>query len=469
VSRIVHPRAIKTHLKHHGFRIVTPSAPLVRHWWGRINIELWDGVLPRPHSIVIRHDRKAWAYTSFPEEGKYALEVDAYPLTKKRFLEVLTHNKAGSIRGAARELNCGFTTIHNALERVTKNAAIFGFSPKHNLTQPVAPGQILKGASQLYRRGEPEPLLTWVKSREDSEQREAILKGMIEALKEEIPRVKAKNPMEAYNVDADLLTVYTVTDYHVGMYAWGKETGEDWDLKIAEDTLLMAANFLMHASPPAKECVINQLGDFQHFDSLEAVTPTNNHRLDAGTRLPKIIKVATKLIRAMVDMALEKHDKVTLVLKEGNHDIVSSIWFRVLFGVFYENEPRVKVIDDETPFTAFTHGNTFLGFHHGHLVKNANLPLLFAARYREMWGQTVRGYIHVGHRHHVEEKEHPGVKVIQHPTIAAPDAYNTRSGYLSEREMTSMTYHNKFGQVMRNTVTPEMLGLSSRPDHEAGA
>lgn len=91
MSRIVHPRAIKTHLKHHGFRIVTPSVPLVRHWWGRINFELWDGALPRPHAINIRHDRKAWAYTAFPEEGKYALEVDAYPLTKKRFIEVLTH------------------------------------------------------------------------------------------------------------------------------------------------------------------------------------------------------------------------------------------------------------------------------------------------------------------------------------------------------------------------------------------
>lgn len=370
----------------------------------------------------------------------------------------------GGIRPASRALGVSFATVYNALERVTKNAAVFGFAPQHDLTHAVAPGQRLKGASMLYRKGEPEPLLTWVKSREDAEQREAILKGMVEALKDEIPRAKAKPPLAAYDVDADLMTLYTVTDYHVGMYAWGKETGEDWDLKIAEDTLLQAASFLMHASPPAKTAVINQLGDFQHFDSLEAVTPTNNHRLDADTRLPKIIKVATRLIRAMVDMALEKHDKVILVLKEGNHDIVSSIWFRVLFGMFYENEPRVQVVDDETPFTAFNHGNTFLGFHHGHLVKNTNLPLLFAARYRKLWGQSVRGYIHVGHRHHVEEKEHPGVKVIQHPTIAAPDAYNTRSGYLSEREMTSMTYHKLFGQVMRNTVTPEMLGLATQAE-----
>jgi len=85
------------------------------------------------------------------------------------------------------------------------------------------------------------------------------------------------------------------------------------------------------------------------------------------------------------------------------------------------------------------------------------LPLLFASQYPAMWGLTKKRYAHAGHRHHTEEKEHPGMKVVQHPTLAARDAYAARGGWISEREATAMTYHIKYGLVARNTVTPEML------------
>ncbi len=47
--------------------------------------------------------------------------------------------------------------------------------------------------------------------------------------------------------------------------------------------------------------------------------------------------------------------------------------------------------------------------------------------------------------------------VIQHPTLAARDAYAARGGWIAERAITAITYHRDFGQVARNTVTPEML------------
>jgi hypothetical protein len=83
--------------------------------------------------------------------------------------------------------------------------------------------------------------------------------------------------------------------------------------------------------------------------------------------------------------------------------------------------------------------------------------MLFAATYPKMWGETTKRYCHTGHRHHVEEKEHNGMTVIQHPTIAARDAYAARGGWIADRAMTAITYHEKYGQVARTTVTPEML------------
>jgi hypothetical protein len=46
-----------------------------------------------------------------------------------------------------------------------------------------------------------------------------------------------------------LLTLYTFTDYHVGMLAWHKEGGADWDLAIAEDTGIKAMAALTPALP----------------------------------------------------------------------------------------------------------------------------------------------------------------------------------------------------------------------------
>lgn len=83
--------------------------------------------------------------------------------------------------------------------------------------------------------------------------------------------------------------------------------------------------------------------------------------------------------------------------------------------------------------------------------------MLFAAQFPQDWGATTRRYAHCGHRHHVEEKEHSGMTVIQHPTLAARDAYAARGGWIADRQVSAITYHSKFGQVARATVVPEML------------
>jgi hypothetical protein len=128
-----------------------------------------------------------------------------------------------------------------------------------------------------------------------------------------------------------------------------------------------------------------------------------------------------------------------------------------MFQALYENEPRIQVIDSELPYYVYQHGETMLAWHHGHLSKNNALPILFASQFPKVWGSTVKRYAHCGHRHHVEEKEHSGMTVIQHSTLAARDAYASRGGWMSERHVTSITYSDKYGQVARNTVTPEML------------
>jgi hypothetical protein len=129
-----------------------------------------------------------------------------------------------------------------------------------------------------------------------------------------------------------------------------------------------------------------------------------------------------------------------------------------MFALLYENEPRVTVIDSELPYYVIRHGLTMIGWHHGHLKKFSALPGVFAASFATDWGATTKRYIHTGHMHHRHEIEGSGVTLVQHPTLAARDAYAARGGWISERQVTAITYSARYGEVARNTVTPEMLG-----------
>lgn len=312
----------------------------------------------------------------------------------------------------------------------------------------------LKGVSTLYD-GEGNVKAQWVKTNLDHEAAEQAREAAVKAMCEAIPPVAPVPPPAA--CAADLCNLYTYSDFHLGMLAQEEEGGADWDLKIAERTLLSSFAAMVSQSPPAHTAIVNIQGDMLHSDGLLPVTPAHRHVLDQDGRFSRIVGVAIRSIRQLVTMALEKHQAVHLVICEGNHDEASSVWLRLMFQALYEAEPRVTVNASELPFYVFVWGETMLGFHHGHKVKNEQLPLLFAAQFPQEWGQTKRRAVHCGHRHHCDEKEYNGVTVVQHPTIAARDAYAARGGWIADRAVQSITYSKKYGQVGRVFVTPEML------------
>jgi hypothetical protein len=362
-------------------------------------------------------------------------------------------NEHGSHRKAAVALGIGHGTVSSALESVRLRAATRGYAPESDMTVVVPSPFVVKGTSTLYKDGVAK--LSWVKTKLDDQLKEQAIRAAYDAMADELPRL---TPIAKPLVTHDkLCNLYTITDFHMGMLANERESGADWDLKIAEATLIACFEQSIVSTPQASVAFINQLGDFLHSDGIMPVTPTSGHIVDQDGRFAKIVTVALRVLRRVIDIALMRHEKVVVLMAEGNHDITSSIWLRVMFKALYENEPRVQVIDSDLPYYHYQHGQTMLAFHHGHLSKNDSLPLLFASQFPKVWGNTTKRYCHTGHRHHVEEKEHGGMKVIQHATLSARDAYASRGGWISEREATAITYHTEFGQVARTTVTPEML------------
>jgi hypothetical protein len=257
------------------------------------------------------------------------------------------------------------------------------------------------------------------------------------------------------HTDKDLLSLITITDFHLGMYAWEAETGDDWDVNISKRVFLNAIADMIEAAPKAHTGFLCQLGDFLHFDGITAITPMSGHILDADTRYSKLVELTIEIMTQAVQMMLKKFGKVVVVQAEGNHDMSGSIWLRKhIKYVFKDN--RVEVIDNEFPYYAYLHGEILLGFHHGHKKKMAQLPKLFASepRFRKLWGQATQAYIHTGHMHHERVVEDMGAIVEQNPSLSTRDAYSARGGWVSARGAKVITYHTKLGEVHRTTVRP---------------
>jgi len=363
----------------------------------------------------------------------------------------------GNGRKAAEALGINNTTVYRSYQSLKRMAARRGYAPEGDMAHAVPDGFKVKGTSTLYDKNG-DVKIQWVKTNEDRERQLEIIQQVIASMSEEMPRFPAlPAPTETR---ADLLNLYTMTDCHMGMLAWGEETlGSDWDLDIAERTLTGCFAGMIDAAPAADECIVAQLGDFLHYDGLEAMTPTSGHILDADSRFAKLVSVAVRCLRRLVDMALAKHNTVYVLMAEGNHDIASSVWLRTIFAALYEDEPRVHMIHSENPYYAHQFGKNMLFWHHGHKKTPDGLPNLIAAMYRKMWGDTDRCYAHTGDKHHRYLKEHPGVVVEQHGTLAPPDAYATRGGWMSSQEAVAITYHREWGEACRNIITPAMVAL----------
>jgi hypothetical protein len=345
----------------------------------------------------------------------------------------------------------GASEIYN---NVKNKAAKAGYAPEYNFTRPVPNSFVAKGVSTYYNK-EGKPTGQWVKASLSQQALADALRETVDGFKDEIPPVVSTVAPAAS--EEQLCNLYTFTDYHLGMLAWHQEGGSDWSVSIAEKTIIAALAQMVNQSPNAHTAVLNIQGDFLHTDGKMPVTPTSKHVLDADSRFPKIRRAAIRIIRSLMNICLQRHQDVHLIIAEGNHDEESSGWLADMFAVHYEEEPRVTVNDSVLPFYVFEWGKIMLGVHHGHKVKNENLPLLFAAQFPEEWGRTKHREIHCGHRHHRDEKEYNGAVVVQHPTLAARDAYAARGGWIADRAAWAITYHKKYGAVGRVMVTTEML------------
>lgn len=388
-----------------------------------------------------------------PQEQARLIKLDprllSYCDTDRQREVLAAYIEHGTSEAAAKHLNCRDSNVRHIVNTIQRNAAKKGWNPIDRIPE----GYKLKGRSTL-RDADGNTKIEWIKTEVDKERMEQIMRETTEALAEPIkpwPVVKAPK-----KTASELCTVYTITDYHIGAYSWKEESGEDWDLKIAEETLYKAFTDMIDASPDAEQAVFCQMGDFLHWDGLSAITPLNKHVLDSDGRYGKLVQIAILTCIRAVEMLLHKHKRVHVVICEGNHDLTGSVWLQAIMRNAFEKNKRVTIDDSVFPYYSFSWGKVFLGWHHGHLTKIKGLAGKFFSepRFRKDMSGAEYIYLSTGHFHTKESFEDSGAYVERHPTLNARDAYGARGFQHSQRGALAITYDKEKGETTRITVTP---------------
>ena len=258
-----------------------------------------------------------------------------------------------------------------------------------------------------------------------------------------------------------LWQVLVVADPHFGKYAWHKTTGhDDYDLSLAQSLVGDAAAELLDigdAQRPERR-TIAMLGDLFHYDTPGGTT-TSGTPLERDGRLQKMIEVGSDCLLGIIERSGETVP-TDVVIVNGNHDEVLTWGFQRIMQERFRRHKNVVIKGDYTGRQYLSHGNTLLGFAHGHKAKR-KLPQIMALEASQQWSKCGYREWHTGHFHsQAAEHQRPletidAVTVRTSPALCPPDDWHSIHGFIGSRQaMESFCYRNQGGLASINIAGP---------------
>ena len=252
---------------------------------------------------------------------------------------------------------------------------------------------------------------------------------------QKLPTVQKKNSKK----DPHLLEI-SLFDVHFGKLAWSQETGQDYDLYIAEKIYLAAIDDLLRRSECYNvEKIIFPLGqDFFNVDNWKGETANGTLVESTDDRMTKVFEVGVEAVKWAL-MRCREIAPTQVLWSPGNHDRSTS-WYLCKTLQQYFNGANAKDITFDLSANQrkyVLYGNSLIGFTHSCDEKMGDLPLLMAKEEKELWSKAKFHHWHVGHFHKKKETRYiagdtyNGVSVTILPSLTASDSYHYRHGWIS--------------------------------------
>lgn len=265
-----------------------------------------------------------------------------------------------------------------------------------------------------------------------------------------------------------ILCVLAMEDVHFAKLCWARETGQNYDLAIAERYFRDAVEDLLAdaSAHPVTEILLPIGSDLIHVDSPQNTT-TKGTPQDVDGRFAKIIETVEASLVWAIEMAAQVAP-VRAVWVPGNHDFERSYQLSRTLRAWFHRHKGVEVDCEPTPRKYHRFGSTLIGMTHGDREKRAELPIIMATEQPEAWAATtcrewLCGHVHqskVSHSTPVDGKA--GVIVRSVRSLAGRDAWHNQSGYVSNDQAAEAYLYDKDTGFCANFIArPRLHALAS--------
>lgn len=294
-----------------------------------------------------------------------------------------------------------------------------------------------------------EPLFqvkAWLKRKEPKEV------GVVKALREiqsrpcSYPKVNLPKPKGSY------LMEMSIPDLHLGKLCWHPETGDDYDVKIAETLFKNAiADLTAKALVYRVSRILFILGN-DYFNTDDGRATTAGTVQDEDGRWQKTFDIGTSLAIWAVDY-LRQIAPVDVVIVTGNHDAKRTYYVGTTLKARYESIPKsnVTVNNEPTLRKYYQWGRCLIGLTHGNEEKLEQLADIMAHERPKEFSECRWRSWRLGHLHHhrrlltISRVTHREIIVETLPSISGMDAWHKAKGYAGDRSAKVTLWHEQNG------------------------
>ena len=256
----------------------------------------------------------------------------------------------------------------------------------------------------------------------------------------------------------DLLYEIGFPDLHFGRLTWNEESGEDYDVKIAEKAARESVGQLLaYVKGVRIGRILLPLGnDFFNVNGSQETTFMGTKQ-NEDTRWQKTFVLARRLLVELVD-SCSTIAPVDVLIVPGNHDKERMFYMGDALECWFHNNPNVKVNNQAARRKYYSFGANLIGFTHGSDEKLSQLPSIMAYESPELWGGSIHREWHLGDKHHKADlihktREENGVVIRILRSLAALDEWTYTKGYIgAERAAEGFLWHPRQGVVAQYTA-----------------
>ena len=234
-----------------------------------------------------------------------------------------------------------------------------------------------------------------------------------------------------------------LVDLHFGKLAWAPETGEDYDLDLAETVFQRAIDdILSRVAGRNIEHIRLPVGhDLFNYDNTRGTTEGGTPQ-DNDSRPAKVYGTAAMAFVHGIETCLQVAP-VEIDYVRDNHSPSWSFHLLHFLHAWFHNDRHVTIHLDPKGRKYIRYGMNLLGMVHGNMSQQQikQLPTIMAVEAPDDWAATIYREIHAGHWHRRREiqtmplQQFGGVTYRELPSLSGTDLWHYDQGYVSNLKM----------------------------------